>query len=207
MTAPIKASDVPMQAGEPQKSAQWSTRIVGQGEEAPEQLLANPRNWRIHPKHQQDALQETLDRVGWVQSVIVNRVTGHVIDGHLRVGLAISKGEETIPVSYVELDDEEERLVLATLDPLAGMAVTDEGALKGLLGDLEGELPLELTRMMDTLTRQTGDVAPHQPDQEEIDAEADKLETRFDGAGNQRLKDVTCPECGNDFAISLDELG
>src|SRR4051812_41145970 len=138
MTAPIKASDVPMQAGEPQKSAQWSTRIVGQGEEAPEQLLANPRNWRIHPKHQQDALQETLDRVGWVQSVIVNRITGHVIDGHLRVGLAISKGEETIPVSYVELDDEEERLVLATLDPLAGVGGTGGGAFKGVLGGLGG---------------------------------------------------------------------
>jgi hypothetical protein len=181
MTAPIKASDVPMQAGEPQKSAQWSTRIVGQGEEAPEQLLANPRNWRVHPKHQQDALQETLDRVGWVQSVIVNRVTGHVIDGHLRVGLAISKGEEAIPVSYVELDEEEERLVLATLDPLAGMAVTDEGALKGLLGDLEGELPVALDRMMSALAGGSGGaVRP-------VVAE--------DAPG------VVCPVCGHGFSV------
>jgi len=31
-------------------------RITGTGEEAPDQLLANPANWRIHPKAQQDAL-------------------------------------------------------------------------------------------------------------------------------------------------------
>src|SRR6266704_2927845 len=34
----------------------WRNRIVGHGEEDPEQLLANPKNWRIHPKNQQDAL-------------------------------------------------------------------------------------------------------------------------------------------------------
>ena len=33
----------------------WRNRIVGHGEEAPDQLLANPKNWRIHPKAQQDA--------------------------------------------------------------------------------------------------------------------------------------------------------
>ena len=34
----------------------WRNRISGSGEEAPDQLLANPANWRIHPKAQQDAL-------------------------------------------------------------------------------------------------------------------------------------------------------
>lgn len=32
----------------------WRNRIAGAGEEAPDQLLANPANWRIHPKAQQD---------------------------------------------------------------------------------------------------------------------------------------------------------
>jgi len=27
----------------------WRNRIVGTGEEAPDQLLANPQNWRTHP--------------------------------------------------------------------------------------------------------------------------------------------------------------
>lgn len=75
---------------------EWRNRIVEYGQEAPDQLLANPANWRIHPKSQQDALAGVLDQVGWVQTVIVNRQTGHVVDGHLRVSLAISRNEPSI---------------------------------------------------------------------------------------------------------------
>jgi hypothetical protein len=110
---------------------------VSHGEEAPDQLLANPKNWRIHPKAQQDALSGVLDEVGWVQEVIVNKTTGHVVDGHLRVSLAISRQEPTIPVKYVELTPEEEALVLATLDPLVGMAATAKDALESLLADVK----------------------------------------------------------------------
>src|SRR3990167_6557953 len=114
----------------------WRSRIVGHGEEAPDQLLANPSNWRIHPKAQQDALAGLLDRVGWVQDVIVNQRTGHVVDGHLRVSLAISRQEPSIPVVYVDLSPEDEALVLASLDPLAGIAATAKDALEALLSDL-----------------------------------------------------------------------
>jgi predicted RNA methylase len=112
------------------------SRIVGSGEEAPDQLLANPRNWRIHPKAQQSALSAVLEEVGWVQQVIVNRTTGYVVDGHLRVALALSRSEPVVPVLYVELTPEEEALILASLDPLAGMAVTDQVILDDLVADL-----------------------------------------------------------------------
>ncbi len=136
-------------------TAAWRNRIVGTGEEAPDQLLANPANWRLHPKAQQDALAGALDQVGWVQQVLVNQRSGFVVDGHARVALAISRGELTVPVLYVDLDPDEEALVLATLDPigamagrddeklqalLAGIAVDDAGLL-ALLGDLAGNDP------------------------------------------------------------------
>ena len=114
----------------------WQSRIVGHGEESPDQLLANPSNWRIHPKSQQDALAKVLDTVGWVQEVIVNKSTNFVIDGHLRVALAISKGEPTIPVVYVDLTEDEEQLILASLDSLAHMAVVDDEQLTGLLDNI-----------------------------------------------------------------------
>jgi ParB-like chromosome segregation protein Spo0J len=84
-------------------TAPWRNRITGSGEEAPDQLLANPANWRIHPKAQQDALAGALDQVGWVQQVLVNRSSGFVVDGHARVALALSRGEPTVPVLYVDL--------------------------------------------------------------------------------------------------------
>ena len=114
----------------------FRNRITGSGMEAPEQLLANPRNWRVHPKAQEAALAAVLDEVGWVQNVIVNQRTGNVVDGHLRVSLAISRGEATVPVVYVDLDENEEGLVLATIDPLSAMAGTDKDLLAQLLGDV-----------------------------------------------------------------------
>jgi len=111
---------------------QWRNRIVGHGEEDAEQLLANPQNWRIHPQAQQQALEGVLQQVGWVQNVIVNQRTGFVVDGHARVAMAISAGEK-VPVVYVDLSPEEEALILATLDPLAAMAATDEEKLKELI--------------------------------------------------------------------------
>ena len=65
-------------------------RIVGEGVAAPDQLLSNPKNWRTHPDNQQNALASVLDDVGWVQRVIVNRRTGHVVDGYLHVDQRIA---------------------------------------------------------------------------------------------------------------------
>jgi hypothetical protein len=117
-------------------NAGWRNRIAGSGEEAPDQLLANPANWRIHPKAQQDALAGALDAVGWVQQVLVNRRTGFVVDGHARVALALSRGEPTVPVLYVDLAPDEEALVFATLDPIGAMAGRDDEKLKALLADV-----------------------------------------------------------------------
>lgn len=121
------------------QARQWKNRIVGTGEEDPEQLLANPFNARIHPKSQQDALEGVLDTVGFVDRVMVNQRTGHVVDGHLRVALAISSGQRVIPVDYVDLSEDEERLVLASHDWIAQMAVYDAEQVNTLVGQLASE--------------------------------------------------------------------
>ena len=114
------------------KPTPWTNRIVGHGEVPPGELVPNPGNWRRHSRAQRRALAKLLRTVGWVRDVIVNRRTGLLIDGHLRVLLAIENGEETIPVLYVDLDEAEEALVLATLDPIAAMAGADLPALESL---------------------------------------------------------------------------
>ncbi len=114
----------------------WQNRIVGSGEEAPDQLVANPANWRLHPRNQEAALAGALDTVGWVQQVMVNRRTGFVVDGHARVALAISRNEPSVPVLYVDLSPEEEALVLATLDPIGAMAERDGDKLEALLAEV-----------------------------------------------------------------------
>jgi hypothetical protein len=69
----------------------WRNRIVGHADVAPEELEPNPRNWRSHPLDQQRALAGALGEVGWVAEVLVNRTTGHVVDGHLRIELALAR--------------------------------------------------------------------------------------------------------------------
>ena len=119
-----------------QPSAPWTNRIVGHGEEAPDQLLAHPANPKIHPRRQQQALDHAISDVGWITGVIVNQRTGHVLDGHARVGLAISRGEPTIPVTYVDIDEAAELKALATFDPIGALAATDDKMLEDLLIEL-----------------------------------------------------------------------
>ncbi len=116
---------------------EWHNRIVGYGEVDPEQLLASPYNWRIHPKYQQDALLGAISDIGYIRSVTVNQATGHVVDGHLRVTLALRTGQKSIPVEYVDLTEAEEKEALATLDPIAAMAAADREKLGALLQDVQ----------------------------------------------------------------------
>tara|TARA_R110000787_G_scaffold28202_2_gene77103 strand:+ start:331 stop:882 length:552 start_codon:yes stop_codon:yes gene_type:complete len=128
----------------------YENKIVGTGTEHPEQLLANPNNWRIHPKTQQDALESLLDDVGWVQNIIVNQRTGHVVDGHMRAAVAISRNETEVPVVYVDLTDDEERKVLASLDPIGAMAATDKDAIIDLIASID--VSESLASMLEELT-------------------------------------------------------
>lgn len=119
------------------QSKPFQSRIVAHGEEAVDAILFNPANWRIHPKAQQDALEGVLSEVGWVQDVIVNRTTGHLVDGHLRCQVAARNGEKTVPVVYVELSEAEEALILASIDPIAAMAATDNAKLDALMAQVQ----------------------------------------------------------------------
>jgi hypothetical protein len=118
-------------------SATWRNRIVGHADVPPADLVPNPRNWRAHPPEQGRALAGALAEVGWVAEVLVNRTSGNVVDGHLRIELARAQSEPIIPVTYVELSEGEERLVLASLDPLAAMATAEQEQLAALLAGLE----------------------------------------------------------------------
>lgn len=117
----------------------FKNRIVGSGDYPLDQIQFNPRNWRVHPLNQQNALKGVLEEVGFVQEVIVNQRTGNLIDGHLRCQLAAREGATTIPVKFVDLSEGEEALVLSTLDPIAAMATTDKQKLDELFHNINSD--------------------------------------------------------------------
>ena len=116
-----------------QNLGKWRDQIVRQEEVDPADLMVNPNNWRIHPKYQQEALEAVLSDVGWVRPVIVNEISGHIVDGHARVQQALHTGQATVPVAFVSLSQDEENLALATLDPIAELSFRDDGKLRALV--------------------------------------------------------------------------
>lgn len=169
-------------------AADWRNRIVGEGEEAPDQLMANPRNARIHPKFQQDALKGVLDEVGWVQNVIVNRASGAIVDGHLRVTLAMRHDQPLVPVTYVDLTDAQEAEILATLDPITALAVYDKDQLAALLGEVQSS-EAGVQQMLAELAKEAALYAePREPPEAQVDR-AEELRAKW-GAERGQLWQV-----------------
>ena len=130
-------------------------------------LHPHPKNWRRHPKAQQDALRAMLDRVGFVGAVIARETPDGLmlIDGHLRTGLT---PDAEIPVLVVDLDESEADEVLATLDPLAAMAEPDTERLKTLVDGLAAKANEAMTDLLD---RMHGLSKPDMPDEQPLTEE------------------------------------
>lgn len=112
-------------------------RIVSYDPEVdPDDLMPHSLNARIHPVRQSKALRGALDEFGWMDAVKVNMRTDTIIDGHLRVIEAQASGE-TVPVLWLDLDDEEERKALAVFDAITDLAVVDTDIYRELIAGLD----------------------------------------------------------------------
>lgn len=129
-------------------------RITRTGTAAPQDLVPHPENYRRHPKRQATALETLLREIGWVKGVIVNERTGRILDGHLRVERAAANGDTTIPVTYVDLNENEEAKALATFDPVGSMAETDKRMLKDLLAKVGTEGRAEVQALLEAVAKQ-----------------------------------------------------
>ena len=100
-------------------------------------LQPHPRNWRTHPPAQRDALRGILAEIGYADALLARELADgslQLIDGHLR---AETTPDVEVPVLVVDLTEEEADTLLAVLDPLAGMAEPDAGALADLVSRVE----------------------------------------------------------------------
>ena len=103
----------------PDGPARWRNRIVGHASRNPNSLVPNPYG-QVEPlDFELDMAWGTLEKIGWFLPVIVNQVTGHIVNGHSRVTMAITRGEALVPVMYVDLSIEEERRVRDFFDGTA----------------------------------------------------------------------------------------
>lgn len=183
----------------------WQNRITGYGTERPAELVMNPLNIRVHPPEQMDAMRAILDTIGWVDDVIVNRTSGVLLDGHLRVSLALERGELEIPVAYVELTAEEERLALATFDRIGTLATLDASLLGSLMRDVSTD-HTGLMAAMASFAEQAGVVDLAGMDDPDLVDENDAGATFAgdDEAGDQAGEDPQLPPADTTAKIGPD---
>jgi hypothetical protein len=101
-------------------------------------LKPNPKNWRTHPKKQQEALKGLLADVGYAVPALVRELEDGslmLIDGHLRAETI--KG--IIPVCVLDVTEEEADLLLATIDPLSTLAGQDDAKIAELLAGVQSD--------------------------------------------------------------------
>ncbi len=97
------------------------------------ELLANPKNWRRHPKAQADALRGLLTEVGYADALLARELPDGqlmLIDGHLRKD---TTPDAMLPVLVLDVNAEEADKLLLTLDPLASLAESDAERIGALL--------------------------------------------------------------------------
>ncbi|MCS7168771.1 MAG: hypothetical protein RMI91_13800 [Gemmatales bacterium] len=118
-----------------------------------DRLPAHPLNWRRHPVRQKEAVARLLREVGWAGALLYNERTGRLLDGHLRKELC--QGQR-VPVLVGSWSEEQERRILAFLDPLASLAEPEVERWQELLRSL-AHLDATLAQALDEIA-QTLDV-------------------------------------------------
>lgn len=105
-----------------------------------------------------------------------------LVDGHLR---AVTTPDTEVPVLILDITEAEADKMLATLDPLAGMATADPELLGGLLAGLETESDA-VAALLKKLEDDIGPTAALGPELNETIADGVAL--------------CHCPTCGHEHA-------
>ena len=131
-------------------------------------LADNPLNWRKHSQEQLQTLRDLLtdEKVGWAGVCLYNERTKRLVDGHARK--SVSDPKEKIPVLIGDWSEEDEAKILATLDPIAGMATTDAQAYAKLLETVNAD-----SALIENLVNATLKAADAMPDEKEKPDAAD----------------------------------
>jgi ParB-like nuclease family protein len=97
------------------------------------ELVPHELNPRVHSDEQREALQALLGEIGFARSLLAYETQDgrlKLIDGHLRQSELDPEAE--VEVEILDVNDEEARKLLLSLDPLAALADYDDEALTAL---------------------------------------------------------------------------
>lgn len=174
----------------------WEDRRVNIGYETAEELAKhyNSMNWRAHPEAQRDATEDSLDALGYVGAIKKSLQSGVILDGHLRIEIALAKDPAMrLPVDYYDLSPDEEALALQVLDATTEMAEPIPDKLAALLArtrEMTADRP-GLGAMLERLRLKAEEMRPFNPDGIEF--------KEYDESAADDVEYTECPSCGHKF--------
>ena len=138
-----------------------------------------------------EALRQSMETFGYVEPVIWNRATGHVVGGHQRLNVLLDMGEAEADVVVVELDPDKEKALNVALNKITGEWDTQK--LDGLLRELSD---------VDLLAATGFSEEEYEALISRVDIDAFFGEEREERpAKEEKAKKVTCPHCGEEFEL------
>src|SRR5437773_1941578 len=105
-------------------------------------LVPHEQNWRNHPDSQKEALKALYAEVGFARSLLVYELPDgrlKLIDGHLRREL---DPDMLVDVEVLNVDDEEARKLLLSMDSVAGLAEADKEVVAQLREITQADSPV-----------------------------------------------------------------
>ena len=96
----------------------------------------NPRKDLKPSDAEYEKLKRSLEEFGYVEPVIWNKTTGHVVGGHQRLKVLLDMGISEVECVVVEMDAEKEKALNIALNKISGDWDKDKLAL--LIADLQG---------------------------------------------------------------------
>ena len=96
----------------------------------------NPRKDLKPGDPEYEKLKRSLSEFGYVEPVIWNKTTGHVVGGHQRLKVLIDTGVTEVECVVIEMDTEKEKALNVALNKISGE--WDKDKLSLLIADLQG---------------------------------------------------------------------
>lgn len=145
-----------------------------------------------HPENPREgdvgAIATAIDANGWHGTIVVQRSTRRILAGNHRVKALRARGDETVPVWWVDVDDATARRILLADNRANDLASYDTGALIDALRRANDDEDGLLGTLFDT-----DDLAALIADDAAVFARPGESNT------------VECPQCGHRFVAGGDE--
>lgn len=159
-------------------------------------LVPNPKNWRVHPENQKNALRGVLAEVGYADALLARELPDGslmLLDGHLR---AETTPEQEVPVLVLDVTEEEADKLLVVIDPLSSMAQQDSTQLNSLLERMETQNE-SMRNLLDSILEKNTELLNQSLHLDEMDLDISADSLNDDQGHNKDLEDKKYDGCGN----------